>query len=250
MTTSAAKLVLAKDRNKVAAVQPGKPLTIGTGAANSLCLANAKGVSVYHAVVRYSEINGWLVCDWQSNDGTYLNGQRVYQCRPLENGDEIQLGILGPILFFELHSELSNKYGIPAASIPTAARKPTPANQAQQQVNAKAQPNVLDFQGEVVETSKVVSVNVQSMPIHPNMFSWWLLMCLGGLLLLPFPFLFWPLEIGAFAAWIILGSRKIHSLVIELRDGRALRHSFANLRTANSHCNGIRKIVKGETEEK
>ena len=87
------------------------------------------------------------------------------------------------------------------------------------------------------------SAAVQSLPLHPHIFSWWLLLCLTGLLLLPFPLLFWPLEIGALAAWIVLGSRKQHSLRVVLRDGRALRHGFANRRTALAHRNGIRKAI-------
>jgi len=41
----------------------------------------------------------------------------------------------------------------------------------------------------------------------------------------------------------VLGSRKDHSLVVVLRDGRALRHGFANRRTALAHRNGIRKAL-------
>ena len=48
------------------------------------------------------------------------------------------------------------------------------------------------------------------------------------------------------AAWILLGSRQQHQLVLVLRDGRALRHGFANRRTALAHRNGIRKAI-GQT---
>jgi hypothetical protein len=94
-----------------------------------------------------------------------------------------------------------------------------------------------------VAVAEIRSVAVQSLPQHPHIFSWWLLLCLGGLLLLPFPLLFWPLQSGALAGWILLGSRKQHQLTVVLRDGRALRHGFANRRTALAHRNGIRKAI-------
>jgi hypothetical protein len=67
---------------------------------------------------------------------------------------------------------------------------------------------------------------------------------LGGLLLLPFPLLFWPLEVAALVGWILLGSRKQHTLVVVLRDGQALRHAFANRLTALAHRNGIRTAIE------
>jgi hypothetical protein len=84
---------------------------------------------------------------------------------------------------------------------------------------------------------------VRSQPLHPHLFSWWVLVCLGGLLLLPFPLLFWPLQIGALVAAVLLGSRKQHTLVVVLHDGTARRRAFANRLTALSHRNGIRKAI-------
>ena len=78
---------------------------------------------------------------------------------------------------------------------------------------------------------------------HPHIFSWWLLLCLGGLLLLPFPLVFWTLQLFALAGCILLGSRKQYQLLLVLHDGRALRHGFANLRTALSHRDGIRRAI-------
>ena len=145
--------------------------------------------------------------------------------RRLEDGDEIRLGLQGPVLQFELIAATPTK---PAAT-PT---QPKPAA-----------PRQIDVDGEAVELAAVLSAGVQSLPRHPHVFSWWLLLCLGGLLLLPFPLIFWPLELGALAGWIVLGSSKDHSLVVVLRDGRALRHGFANRRTALAHRNGIRKAL-------
>jgi hypothetical protein len=224
MSTPAARLVLAADRRKVAPLDPAKPLTIGRAASNSLCLANQEGVSEHHAVVRFSRSQGWLVCNWQSSDGTYLEGRQVHQCKRLENGDEIRLGRSGPVLVFE--SATAVEAAAPAASA-------TPA----------APPRSISVGEEQVAVADIRSAAVQSLPLHPHIFSWWLLLCLGGLLLLPFPLLFWPLQAGALAGWILLGSRKQHELVLVLRDGRAVRHGFANRRTALAHRNGIRQAI-------
>ena len=91
--------------------------------------------------------------------------------------------------------------------------------------------------------AEIQSVVVQSIPCNPHIFSWWLLVCLSGLLLLPFPLVFWPLQLSALVFWILLGSRKQHELNVVLHDGRALRHSFANSRTALAHRNGIRRAM-------
>jgi hypothetical protein len=220
MSADEARLLLASDRRKAAPLDPAQPLTIGRAPANRLCLASQEGVSDHHAVVRFSRSQGWLVCDWQSSDGTFLEGQRVRQCRRLGDGDEIRLGLKGPVLVFELtRSSASGR----AVAAPTATS--------------------IAVGEQSVAIAEIGSVAVQSLPEHPHIFSWWLLLCLGGLLLLPFPLVFWPLQAGALAAWILLGSRKQHQLVLVLRDGRAMRHGFANRRTALVHRNGIRKAI-------
>jgi hypothetical protein len=241
MTAPIARLLLASDRRKAARLDPEQPLTIGRAAANRLCLASQEGVSEHHAVVRFSRSQGWLVCEWQSRDGTFLEGQRVRQCRRLENGDEIRLGLQGPVLLFELapveeiSTAGSGSQGAAAAPVAAAARPSSP-------------PNRIRIGDQELAVAEVRSASVQSLPRHPHIFSWWLLFCLGGLLLLPFPLLFWPLEIGALSGWILLGSRKDHILMLVLRDGRAVRHGFANRRTALAHRNGVRKAI-GQGEE-
>jgi hypothetical protein len=246
MSAAAAQLVLASDRRRVAPLDAAQPLTIGRAAANRLCLTSGEGVAEHHAVVRFSRSHGWVVCDWKSEqEGTWLEGQRVHQCRPLNDGDEIRLGRQGPVLVFELTGK-----GAPEASIAPADPAPTPrAPQARpapqgmpQPVNSTAN-RTLDVEGQSVAVAMIRSASVRSEALHPHIFSWWLLLCLGGLLLLPVPLLFWPLQVIALAGWILLGSRKQHTLVLELRDGRALRHRFANRRTALAHRNGIRKAI-------
>jgi hypothetical protein len=255
-TASAARLVLASDRRRVAPLDASQPLTIGRASGNRLCLASADGVSDHHAVVRHSRSHGWVVCDWQSQDGTWLEGQRVRQCRPLGDGDEIRLGLHGPVLVFELvgvastTSPTTGPVTTPAAASPASAPNPTTARSSSRAAAPQPSPvargssaSRIDIAGRSLEVTSIRAAVVQTEPQHPHIFSWWLLLCLGGLLLLPFPLVFWPLQIAALAGWILLGSRKDHTLVVELRDGRALRHVFANRRTALAHRNGIRKAI-------
>ncbi len=221
MSPIQAQLVLRSDTAKVAPLDPATPLTIGKAKGNRLCLASSAGVSDHHAVVRHSRGHGWVVCDWQSQDGTYLEGQRIQQCRPVADGDEIQLGRQGPVLVFQL-----------AAPKPATLQPPPPTAGS------------IDFEGSTLAVDQIRSAVVRSQPLYPHIFSWWLLLCLGGLLLLPFPLLFWPLQITALVGWILLGSRKQHTLVVVLRDGQAMRHSFSNRLTALAHRNGIRKAIE------
>lgn len=256
------RLVLESDRNKVAALDPGTPLTIGRAANNRLSLPREAVVSDHHAVVRFSAEQGWLICDWNSDTGTFLNGLKISHCRPLSDGAAIQLGEGGPVLLFA-----SGPAPAPAAA--AAATRPAgptpapldaaappdrpataPASRPSGPTSRRAgpeprtpNPTSLDFAGERLPLDQILSVTVRSEPRHPHIFSWWLLLCLGSLLLLPFPLLFWGLEISGLAGWIVLGSRKDHSLVVVLRNGLAYRRSFTNRPTALSHRNGIRKAL-------
>ena len=243
MSAAPARLVLASNRRRVAPLDAATPLTIGRAAGNGLCLASAAEVSDHHALVRYSRSHGWLVCDWQSRDGTYLEGRRVQQCRPLNDGDEIRLGSSGPVLVFELVAPASPAPERTPPPDPTPTPTPTPAAQPAAPAAPASGPRQVTIADQTLPVDAIRSAAVRSELRHPQIFSWWLLACLGGLLLLPFPLLFWPLQIAALACWILLGSRKEHTLVVELRDGQALRHGFANRRTALAHRNGIRKAI-------
>ena len=44
---------------------------------------------------------GWEICDLSSSNGTFVNGDRLQGCRPLEHGDRIALGYSGPLFVFE-----------------------------------------------------------------------------------------------------------------------------------------------------
>jgi hypothetical protein len=134
-----------------------------------------------------------------------------------------------------------------SGSAPPAAGPPSGRGRAA--VPARPAGAPLAFAGRRIPLEQIRSAHVRSRARYPHSFSWWALISLGGLVLLPWPFLFWPLEIGALVAWILLGSRKDHVLIVTLRDGMAHRHSFANKITALSHRNGIRGAI-GQSPER
>ena len=215
--TQAALLQLRDAPDRRMRLNPAQPLTIGRASSNQLALPSLEGVSEHHAVVRFSRGHGWLVCDWQSRDGTFLEEERVQRCRPLGDGDEIRLGRCGPVLVFRL----------------TAAAKPPSA------------PAAVAIGGEAIRLDQIRTAVVQSEPQFPHIFSWWMLLSVALLLLLPVRigpvWIFWPLQLAVLVGAVLLGSRKQHTLQVELRDGQARRHRFANRRTALAHRNGIRQ---------
>lgn len=256
--TRSPRLVLQSDPSKVARLDPATPLTIGRATNNRLSLPQETLVSDHHAVVRFSTDKGWLICDWNSETGTFLNGEPLQHCRQLRDGAAIGLGPRGPVLIFQDADPVpGNAASAPASTpAPPTVAGPTPgasnrarANQAAARpviraaTAAPGAPESIDFAGERLALDQILSVTVHSEPHHPHIFSWWLLLCLGSLLLLPFPLLFWILELGGLAGWVLLGARKNHSLVVVLRNGLAYRRSFANRPTALSHRNGIRRAL-------
>lgn len=205
---------------RVLPLDPGAPFTIGRDPATSLCLPEVAGLSRRHAVLRQSE-GRWLICDLNSRNGTWVGEQRLEGCRPLRDGDAIRLGRRGPVFVF--------RAGSPAA---------TPAP-----VRAAAANGTIDVAGTTLALDQILRVELNSRAAHPHIFSWWVLACLGGLLLLPFPLVFWPLQAGALATGIVLGRHREHELQVILRDGRAWRHVFADPRTALAHRNGLRRAI-------
>ncbi|WP_216906215.1 FHA domain-containing protein [Synechococcus sp. CCY 0621] len=225
------RLLLRDDPGRSVPLDPRTPLSIGRDPTSGLCLSQAQGVSRHHALVRVSRTRAgqWLLCDLGSANGTYLEGARLRDCRPLSDGDEIRLGLQGPVLQFRTATAI--------ASAASAAGRPAAP------VLAQPAAGQLDFAGRSLPLDRIRSAYVRSRRRHPQAFSWWLLLCLGGLLLLPFPWLFWPLQLGALAGWILLGSRWEHLLEVTLQDGLAYRHRFDSLETALAHRNGIRKAM-------
>ncbi len=64
--------------------------TIGRAADNDVVLDDPL-VSRHHAELRRQN-EGWLLCDCDSTNGTYLNGRRLTQPELVRDGDEIHIG--------------------------------------------------------------------------------------------------------------------------------------------------------------
>ena len=220
---TSALLVLRNDPTKTAVLSRKQPLTIGRASTNLLCMPTTDGVADHHAVVRWSNSHGWLICDWNSQEGTFLEGQRIRRCRPLNDGDEISLGRHGPVLVFRLTSTTAKPTSEPSSSLPNKGN--------------------LEFGGELIRMDQIHSVQMISRARYPASFSWWALISLGSLVVLPWPVLFWTLELAALGGWVVLGSRKEHVLLVTLNDGMGYRHSFDRKVTALAHRNGIRKAI-------
>ncbi len=167
--------------------------------------------------------------DLGSANGTFLEGARITEPQPLRHGQTIRLGRRGPELLFQQ----------PAPPPPAAPAPAAPAVTAP----IAAPTDTVTIGEERLALQRIRSVDVRSLARHPHIFSWWVLTCLGGLLLLPFPLIFWPLQVGALVGAVLLGSRKEHELVVVLRDGQARRRGFGNRVTALSHRNGIRRAL-------
>ncbi len=85
-------------------------------------------VSRHHAVVRplATLVNGqpaWEICDRNSANGTYVNGDRLQGCQVLRVGDRITLGINGPEFIFE-----ETPSSVPVSSSAAAKTSPPPSN--------------------------------------------------------------------------------------------------------------------------
>ena len=231
-----ARLILRQDPGRSQPLDPGTPLVIGRDPANGLCLAEEPSLSRRHAEILHDPAGGgWRIRDLGSANGTFVGRERVGKAgRLLADGDAIRLGRRGPELLFQLETPR------PAAA-PAPAPRPAAA--------PAAAPRSFEIGGERVPLDRIRSVTLRSRPRYPHMFSWWVLVSLAGLLLLPFPLLFWPLEAGALAAALLFGLRREHTLVVVLQDGRAHRRGFANRLTAVSHRNGLRRAIGQSPQE-
>jgi serine/threonine protein kinase/AAA+ ATPase superfamily predicted ATPase len=75
----------------------GHPVTkeitsIGRDVSNDICLANADGVSRFHARILRQDDGKFLLADLNSSNGSFLNGVRIFAPAPLKNGDQMEIG--------------------------------------------------------------------------------------------------------------------------------------------------------------
>ena len=115
-------------------------------------------------------------------------------------------------------------------------------------VSPAALAGTITVAGRALPLDQIRAVEVRSEALHPQVFSWWVLACLGGLLLLPFPLIFWPWQAAALALALLLGRRQEHILLLTLRDGRAHHHRFADRPAALAHRKGVRRALGQDPE--
>jgi pSer/pThr/pTyr-binding forkhead associated (FHA) protein len=83
----------------------GDRATLGQDPSNDLALPTDRTLSRLHAVFeRYPA--GWCVRDLGSRNGTFVNGQRIWQERALRDGDEIRAGTAR--LFFRVNEPVTS----------------------------------------------------------------------------------------------------------------------------------------------
>ena len=131
-------------------------------------------------------------------------------------------------------------------TVPARLRSAPPA--APQAVSPAALDGTITVAGRALPLDQIRAVEVRSEALQPQAFSWWVLACLGGLLLLPFPLIFWPWQAAALALALLLGRRQEHILLLTLRDGRAHRHRFADRPAALAHRRGVRRALGQDPE--
>jgi ABC-type multidrug transport system ATPase subunit/pSer/pThr/pTyr-binding forkhead associated (FHA) protein len=99
-------------------------VTIGRGAAGCDIAFDSTQfpmVSRKHAELRYQD-DTWFIIDLNSSYGTYLNGQRITQPRPVPVGSRIQFGTDGPtlvVIWFEVVSDAFQPIAPASVSVAT-----------------------------------------------------------------------------------------------------------------------------------
>lgn len=67
--------------------------TIGRDRSNGICVQDQL-LSAHHAAIRYMKDKGFFLIDFNSKNGSFVNGEPVYQPVQLKDGDRIRLGNL------------------------------------------------------------------------------------------------------------------------------------------------------------
>jgi hypothetical protein len=237
-------------------LDPQRTLTIGRDPRCDLALPEEPGLSRRHAELRRQADGAWLLCDLGSRNGTWIGEERLEGCRPLREGDLIRLGRQGPALVFRastaapgagpVHPRPSrSQVAAPATAAAPIGPDPSESVRPAGRGGPRARPSsgTITVAGRLVPLDQIEDVSLRRQARHPHSFSWWVLACLSGLLLLPFRVVFVVVEVAALVLWLGPGSRQDHLLSLTLRDGLALRHRFQDRATAEAHLQGIRRAL-------
>jgi len=78
--------------------QPQHIWTIGCDRSNGIYVHDQL-LSAHHAAIQYVEDKGFFLIDFNSKNGSFVNGEQVYQPVRLQDGDRIRLGSLSFVFF-------------------------------------------------------------------------------------------------------------------------------------------------------
>jgi RsiW-degrading membrane proteinase PrsW (M82 family) len=111
-------------------LNPSESILVGRDPRCQITLGSESyaGVSRQHAEFSPSPTatSGWQVCDLNSVNGTYVNGDRLYGCQNLQLGDRITLAQDGPEFVLELQFEAAASVS-PQPVILSSPPPPTPS---------------------------------------------------------------------------------------------------------------------------
>lgn len=85
--------------------QPQQIWTIGRNESSGICICD-RYISRRHAAIQYRQEEGFHLVDFNSTNGSYINGERIYQPRQLQDGDCIRLGTLTFSFFINLSTQV------------------------------------------------------------------------------------------------------------------------------------------------
>ena len=83
--------VICLERQSAKPIAVGNHCSIGRAAVNTIVLSCAR-VSRRHAIIRRDARDRYILMDLGSNNGTYVNGERIDHLVELQTGDVIQIG--------------------------------------------------------------------------------------------------------------------------------------------------------------
>ncbi|MBW4613318.1 MAG: FHA domain-containing protein [Desmonostoc vinosum HA7617-LM4] len=67
--------------------------TIGRNPKSGICIMN-RYISRHHAAIQYIDQQGFYLIDFNSTNGSFVNGERTYQSTRLQDGDRIRVGCM------------------------------------------------------------------------------------------------------------------------------------------------------------
>ena len=85
--------------------QPQQIWTIGRNEGSGICIYN-QYLSRCHAAIQYLQGKGFQLVDFNSTNGSYINGERIYQPRQIQDGDCIRLGTVTFSFFINMSTQV------------------------------------------------------------------------------------------------------------------------------------------------